>query len=37
MIEDYNEDVRKYKINLKPCAYLHNYRFQENDDLTDIC
>lgn len=26
MIEDYNEDVRKYKINLQPCAYLHNYR-----------
>lgn len=37
MIEDYNEDVRKYKINLKPCAYLHNYRLQENDDLIDSC
>lgn len=37
MIEDYNEDVRKYKINLKPCAYLHNYRLQDNDDLTDEC
>lgn len=37
MIEDYNEDVRKYKINLKPCAYLHNYRLQDNDDLTDKC
>lgn len=35
MIKDYNEDVRKYKINLKPCAYLHNYRLQPNDDLTD--
>lgn len=37
MIKDYNEDVRKYKINLKPCAYLHNYRLQPNDDLTDAC
>lgn len=37
MIEDYNEDVRKYKINLKPCAYLHNYRLRENDDLVDEC
>lgn len=37
MIEDYNEDVRKYKIKLKPCAYLHNYRLQENDDLTHGC
>lgn len=37
MIEDYNEDVRKYKINLKPCAYLHNYRLQDHDDLTDEC
>lgn len=37
MIEDYNEDVRKYKINLKPCAYLHNYRLKENDDLVNEC
>ncbi len=37
MIKDYNEDVRKYKINLKPCAYLHNYRLQNHDDLTDEC
>ena len=37
MIKDYNEDVRKYKINLKPCAYLHNYRLQPNDDLIDAC
>lgn len=37
MIEDYNEDVRKYKINLKPCTYLHNYRLKENDDLVDEC
>ncbi len=37
MIRDYNEDVRKYKIFLQPCAYLHNYRLQENDDLTAEC
>lgn len=37
MIEDYNEDVRRYKINLKPCAYLHNYRLKENDDLVNEC
>lgn len=35
MIEDYNEDVRKYKIKLQPCAYLHNYRLKDNDDLLD--
>ena len=37
MIEDYNEDVRKYKIDLKPCAYLHNYKLENNDDLIDSC
>lgn len=37
MIEDYNEDVRKYKIDLKPCAYLHNYKLKKQDDLIDIC
>lgn len=37
MIEDYNEDVRHYKINLQPCAYLHNYRLKEPDDLTSEC
>lgn len=37
MIEDYNEDVRHYKINLQPCAYLHNYRLKEPDDLTNEC
>ncbi len=25
MIEDYNEAVREARINLRPCAYLHNY------------
>ena len=37
LIEDYNEDVRKYRIHLQPCAYLHNYRLHEQDDLTDSC
>lgn len=33
MIEDYNENVRKHKIKLQPCAYLHNYRLKNKDDL----
>ncbi len=37
MIEDYNEDVRRYKIRLQPCAYLHNYRLQQDDDLIYSC
>ena len=37
MIEDYNEDVRRYKIRLQPCAYLHNYRLQQDDDLINSC
>ena len=37
MIEDYNEDVRKNKIKLYPCVYMHNYRPQRDDDLIDIC
>lgn len=37
MIQDYNEDVRKYKIDLKPCAYLHNYRLKQDDDLVNSC
>lgn len=35
MMEDYNKDIQEYHIDLKPCAYLHNYRLQENDDLTN--
>lgn len=30
LLEDYNENVQKEKIQLKPCAYLHNY---EPDDI----
>ena len=38
LIQDYNEDVRKYKINLQPCAYLHNYKLRDdNKDLVDPC
>ena len=32
LIEDYNEDVRKKKIKLQPCAYLHNY---ERDNIIE--
>lgn len=34
-IWDYNENVRKYRMHLQPCAYLHNYRLKQNDDLLD--
>ncbi|MFQ6860980.1 MAG: DNA/RNA helicase domain-containing protein [Beduini sp.] len=37
LMQNYNEDVRKYKINLKPCAYLHNYRLKKEDDLLNSC
>ncbi|MEQ6377731.1 DUF2075 domain-containing protein [Bacillaceae bacterium S4-13-56] len=35
LIEDYNENVQEQLIQLKPCAYLHNYRKSQNDPLTD--
>ncbi|KXH87590.1 DUF2075 domain-containing protein [Sporosarcina sp. HYO08] len=35
LIEDFNENVQQQEIQLKPCAYLHNYRKAENDPLTD--
>lgn len=35
LIEDYNQNVQEQFIQLKPCAYLHNYRKIENDPLTD--
>ena len=35
LIEDFNENVQKQDIRLKPCAYLHNYRKVEDDPLTD--
>ena len=36
LIKDFNENVQEQEIELKPCAYLHNYRKRENDPLTDI-
>lgn len=32
MIEDYNEAVRDEHIELRPCAYLHNYRVNDGYD-----
>lgn len=34
LIEDYNENVQVNKLELVPCAYLHNYKV-ENIDLFD--
>ncbi len=36
MIKDYNSSVQSNNIQLWPCAYLHNYRRKENDDLDKI-
>lgn len=35
LIKDFNQNVQEQQIQLKPCAYLHNYRKTENDPLTD--
>jgi len=35
LIEDYNEYVQKEQVTLHPCAYLHNYKKQDQDPLTD--
>lgn len=35
LIEDYNESVRKYQINLQPCAYCHNYDLKKEQNLLD--
>jgi DUF2075 family protein len=32
LIEDYNDSVEKQNIKLHPCAYLHNYIKQEEND-----
>lgn len=37
LIKDFNQNVQEQFIQLKPCAYLHNYRKTENDPLTDNC
>ncbi|MGG0668640.1 DUF2075 domain-containing protein [Sporosarcina koreensis] len=36
LIEDFNENVQEKEIQLKPCAYLHNYRKTEDDPLTHV-
>jgi len=33
MIRDYNQSVQDDHILLHPCAFLHNYRREDNDDL----
>ncbi|MBR2668432.1 MAG: DUF2075 domain-containing protein, partial [Solobacterium sp.] len=33
LIQDYNESVQNERIDLVPCAYLHNYETQEEDPL----
>ena len=35
VINDYNMCVQDGLLNLRPCAYLHNYNIQENDPLTN--
>ena len=34
-IKDYNKNVQDLEISLAPCAYLHNYRRQTNNDPID--
>ena len=37
MIDDYNEAVRDHRIDLAPCAYLHNYQAAKaGDPLFDV-
>ena len=33
LIKDYNESVQLRDINVVPCAYLHNYYFEDDDTL----
>ena len=33
LIKDYNEAVQLKDINIVPCAYLHNYYFEDDDTL----
>lgn len=34
LIRDYNQNVEEKEIGVRPCAFLHNYYFEENDPLT---
>lgn len=33
LIKDYNANVEDKKINIRPCAFLHNYYFTDDDPL----
>lgn len=33
LIRDYNSNIEDKKINVRPCAFLHNYYFSDNDPL----
>lgn len=35
LISDYNTNVQKENIDLKPCSYLHNYLRKDNDPIDD--
>ena len=35
LLYDYNADIRENHILLEPCAYLHNYEAEVDDDLYD--
>lgn len=35
LISDYNTNVQKENIDLKPCSYLHNYLRRDNDPIDD--
>ncbi len=35
LIQDYNESVQLENVKIYPCAYLHNYRRQEDDPLDE--
>ena len=36
LIADYNASVQDNKVNLVPCAYLHNYERKYNDPIDDV-
>lgn len=35
LISDYNTYIQDNHVNIKPCAYLHNYIRKDNDDIDD--
>ena len=35
LLKNFNETVEEEEIGLYPCAFLHNYDFQDDDPLTD--